>query len=311
LSAKSPKGSKIIRICCQKEEYYSALNDSQKFKQLLDQEIIIYPELFPEGISKGYTLDGKTDPSKKLDKQQFQKIKLCSNGERYSIYPSFVMPNMIAYTDEVEKALFFRKFSAPYSALVYAFGKDEMYWYRAEKSFSPCSIVGTTIKKKEKLPEHSASDEKHGKINGSKVYIAMTVANGCILGAEVTPEANEKELTKGYGVFAEESRNLDPTYTPTTVNIDGWEATKLSMKALFFGITIIRCFLHAFIKIRDCCKKHVLFEVICEKIWYVYKSKNKKTFSQRLRRLKDWAVNKLSGTTALENKATATLTIID
>jgi hypothetical protein len=150
------------------------------------------------------------------------------------------------------------------------------------------------------LPQHFASDEKHGKINGNKAYVAMTVAEGCILGAEVCPEANELELTKGYKVFADEAKNIDPTYEPESVNIDGWDATRLAFSSLFIGITIIRCFLHAFIKIRDCCKKHVLFNIICAKVWDVYQSKDKKTFSQRLRRFNNWAKEKLTGTTALD-----------
>ncbi|MDC0535238.1 hypothetical protein OAO18_05420 [Francisellaceae bacterium] len=150
------------------------------------------------------------------------------------------------------------------------------------------------------MPEHIASDEKHGKIKGQKVYVTTTVANGCILGSEVSPEANEIELTRGYKIFADESKNIDSEYQPKTVNIDGWEATQLAFAGLFFGITIIRCFLHAFIKIRDCCKKNSLFEVICGKTWRVYQSKDKKTFSQRLRRFKDWAADHLTGTTVLE-----------
>jgi hypothetical protein len=39
--------------------------------------------------------------------------------------------------------------------------------------------------KKEFLPEDIASDEKHGKRLKDKIYIATTVAAGCILGAQV------------------------------------------------------------------------------------------------------------------------------
>ena len=45
--------------------------------------------------------------------------------------------------------------------------------------------------------------------------------------------ADTTELTHGYGVFAEEARNLDPAYAPATVNTDGWEATQWAWKALF------------------------------------------------------------------------------
>ncbi|MDC0535237.1 hypothetical protein OAO18_05415 [Francisellaceae bacterium] len=148
MSNKSAKGSKIIRICCEHEEYYSAMNDGDKFRALLQRELNAYPELFPSEITNGFKLNGKTKASEKLDKQQFQKIKLTSTGEVYSVYPAFVMPNLIAYTDEVQKGLLLRKYNVPFSAIAFTQGRDEMFWYRAEKAFSPCSIVGTTIKKK-------------------------------------------------------------------------------------------------------------------------------------------------------------------
>jgi hypothetical protein len=101
-------------------------------------------------------------------------------------------------------------------------------------------------------------------------------------------------------VFAEEAHNVNPNYKPDTVNIDGWDATRIAFNTLFVSIVIIRCFLHAFIKIRDCTKKHPKANEIYSKIWKVYHSPNKRTFSQRLRRLKNWAVENLPNTTALE-----------
>jgi len=144
----SSKGSKIIRICVDESTYLSALSSPEIFKTILDVEIANFPELFPAEIVNGYSLSGKTQPSKKLDQHQFQRIKITSTGDNYRVYPSYVMPNLIAYTDEVEHALYLRKYNVPYSGLVHIFGHDEMFWYRAEKTFSNCSIVGTTIKKK-------------------------------------------------------------------------------------------------------------------------------------------------------------------
>ena len=132
-------------------------------------------------------------------------------------------------------------------------------------------------------------DEKHAKRLKNKIYIAATTVKNCVLGAEVAEDPYAKSLTKAYSVFANESRNIDPGYMPKSVNIDGWDATKLAMSALFTGIVIIHCFLHGFIKIRNRCRKSEIFDVICGKVWHVYKSDNKKTFAQRLRRFKDWA----------------------
>ena len=143
-----PKGSKIIRISCEKDLYKKAMNDSQEFKSMLADHINVHPELFPAEIHKGYSLYGKGRCSKKLDNLQFQRIKIKTTGEIFSVYPAFVMPYLIAYTADVDKALMLRKHDVPYSTLVYIFGKDEMYWYRAEQAFSHCSIVGTSVKKK-------------------------------------------------------------------------------------------------------------------------------------------------------------------
>jgi hypothetical protein len=82
--------------------------------------------------------------------------------------------------------------------------------------------------------------------------------------------------------------------------MDGWGATRLALATLFVSAVIIRCVLHAFIKIRDCSKKHALTRDISNKFWFVYRSKNKKSFAQRLRRFKDWAETHLTGTTVLD-----------
>ena len=149
------------------------------------------------------------------------------------------------------------------------------------------------------LPEHIAADEKHASLKGEKVYVATTVASGCILGAETCASPYQGDLTKGYQVFADEARNIDPLYSPETVNTDGWDSTRLAFETLFINIIAIRCFLHAYIKIRDCCKKHSLFQVISEKVWAVYHSNSKVIFAQRLRRFRAWAEINLAGTTAL------------
>jgi hypothetical protein len=188
----------------------------------------------------------------------------------------------------------------PYSTLVYVFGKNEMFWYRAEKTFSHGSIVGTTVKKKDELPEDVLFDEKHSKINGVKTFIAMTAAKGCVLGAEPCSAANETELKKGYSVFANECANIDPEYSPKTGNTDGWGATSNAIKSLFIKIVIIRCFLHTFIKIRDCCKKHPKSQNIFDRVWTIYHAANKKSFSQRLRQFKNWAEKNIDESPVLE-----------
>ena len=53
---------------------------------------------------------------------------------------------------------------------------------------------------------------------------------------------------------------------------------------------MIFCFLHALLGIKNAATKKTqdLFSQIKEKVWNIYKSKDKHTFAQRIRRLKDW-----------------------
>jgi hypothetical protein len=120
------------------------------------------------------------------------------------------------------------------------------------------------------------------------------------LGAEACPDAKEKALTKGYSTFANEAKNIDENYAPHSVNTDGWPATGKAFSTLFCNIALILCFLHGFIKIRDRCRKSPMFSLICDNVWHVYAAENKKDFSQRLRRLKEWAINNLKPCTALD-----------
>ena len=60
---------------------------------------------------------------------------------------------MMGYTDDVEKALFLRRWGVPHWALTYVFGHNEQYWYRLENHLGRNSVVGTTVKDPDKLPK--------------------------------------------------------------------------------------------------------------------------------------------------------------
>ena len=84
--------------------------------------------------------------------------------------------------------------------------------------------------------------------------------------------------------------NLKPDYQPKSVNTDGWEHTQRTWKDLFPGIAVVLCFLHAFLSIRDRCKRHKeLLRSISEKVWDIYHAETVAQFSQRIRRLRQWA----------------------
>jgi hypothetical protein len=161
-----------------------------------------------------------------------------------------------------------------------------MYGYRLEQSLGRFSIVGTTVKSPEQLPQDLVADEKHSWLKGQRVYIATTAAKDCILGASVAQSASQKDLEKAYGVFASEAQAVDADYAPETVNTDGWPATQNTWKALYNQITVILCFLHGWIKIRDRAKKAFgeLGHEVQSRLWEAYYAPSKRAFAQRLRR---------------------------
>jgi hypothetical protein len=283
-----PRGSKTIRLPCDKQTYAEISKDPECFKAYLNEQLKKHPELFPKAMLENYVLDGYTASSSKLG-IRLRRIKL-KTGHVYVICPCFILPYMVGYTDDVEKALFLQRFGVPYWALTYAFGHDDMYWYRLVVSFGRNSIVGTTIKDPNKLPVDLVADEKHTTLAGEKSYIATTTGDDCILGAAMCMGAGIDDLTEGYSVFADEVKNMDSDYQPETVNTDGWNATGQAWLNAFSNITIIRCFLHAFIAIRDRSKRlGDLYNKIGDLVWDAYRAENKRTFSQRIRRLREWA----------------------
>lgn len=291
---RATRGHRTIRLPLTEADYERFLSESEWAREQLDRLYVQHPELFPEGWRQGYVFYGFTQASRKQH-LRCRRVRLRASTEVFSIAPAFVMPYMTAPVAEVEKALFLMRFHVPCWALAYVFGRDAMYWYRLQQGLGRFSVVGTTIKAPERLPQDLVADEKHSRLEGEKLYIATTAGEGCILGASVTDSASEAALTQAYGVFAEEAQALAPDYVPETVNTDGWPATQGAWKALFPTITVILCFLHAFLKIRDRATKALAeyFEQVSQKVWRAYRAPNKAAFAQRLRRLREWAKAKL------------------
>lgn len=274
------------------DEYRPVVDDPRKFRDWVDQCHKEMPELFPEGFSKGYGLkDHRVSTKTGL---AIRRIEL-RDGTAYSVCPSFVMPYMTGRTDDVESALFLRKFGVPYWALAHVFDRDPMYWYRLETSLGRNSIVGTTVRTGD-LPEDILADEHHQTRDGERNYVATTVGGGCVLGAAVCESAGTDDLKDGYGVFLEEAHDVDPEYLPKTVNTDGWHGTQAAWRLLVPTIVILRCFLHAWLKIRQR-GKHLgeVFHEVSQKVWDAYRAPDRRTFSQRIRSLQNWAKKNLGG----------------
>lgn len=284
------RGYRTIRLPIAEADYERFMTDGEFAKAQLDRLYRQYPELFPEELGQGYTFYGFTEPSCKLQ-LRCRRVRLTMTGAVFTVAPGFVMPYMSATVAEVEKALLLMRFHVPCWAIAYVFGRDAMYWYRLQQGLGRFSLLGTTVKTPTRLPKDLVADEKHSRLGGERVYIAMTAGAECILGASVGGSASEAALTQAYGVFAQEAKALDPEYTPETVNTDGWAATQGAWKTLFPSITVILCFLHAFLKIRDRATKTLaeVFDRVGDKVWQAYRATSKAAFAQRLRRLREWA----------------------
>lgn len=290
--APKSKQNRIIVLNFTEELHTSFVEDNEIAHKIIKEQYQQHPELFPVEMEKGYMLNGRTRKSKKLD-LKMRKIKI--NGVSYRIRPSYVLPYCRAKTDEVAHALFLIRFGVPFWALAYVFGKNHMWWYRLYLSFSSNSIVGTTVKNAAELPSELVADEHHVRVKGKKAYVATTCGANCFLGMEVSSQADEAALNKAYGVFKEEATDLSEDYQPLSVNTDGWWATQNAWQSLFVKIKVIECFLHAFLKVRDRATKKLneYFELAADKIWECYRAESKSSLAQRIRRLKEWAEQKL------------------
>jgi hypothetical protein len=285
----------VIRTIClpiAEERYVEVVEDPAAFRGWLLESFRQCPELFPAGFAQGFAMkDCRTSQKTQL---RLRRIEL-RDGTAYSIRPSFLMPYLTGRTAEVERPLFLRKFGVPYWALARVFGRNPMYWFRLECCLGRNSIVGATVRQGE-LPEHLLADEHHQTCDGEKVFVATTVGAGCCLGVAVAPSASTEDLSAAYGVFRAEARNVQPGYTPKTVNTDGWKGTRAAWLSLFPLVTLLRCFLHGWLKIRDRAKnlKEVYYD-LSTFVWEAYHAPDKRTMAQRLRRLVQWARAKLSG----------------
>lgn len=290
--------SKRICLPIDREVHEQIVTEPKRFRAYVDECRQKYPELFPPTFEQGYKCVGFCEASKKLPELKVRRVRTRAVGENgqtetYQVVPCFVMPYMTGYTAEIEKALFLHfKYEVPFDGLVYVFGKDESYWYRLTQQFGRCSLVGTTAKSAEQLPDDMAADEKHTCWNGKDAYIATTVGKGCFWGASISLGADEQSLTEAYGVFKSEVQALDEDYEPKTVNTDGFASTRKAWTSLFAQTVLILCFLHGFIKIRDRARRlGAIFPELAQRVWEAYRQESYEAFIDKITVLQFWALH--------------------
>jgi hypothetical protein len=280
-----------------KGAYLDLIDDPTRFRAWLDQSFRDHPELFPKAFAQGYRL--KDDRRSAKTGLRLRRVRLRATGQSFSVRPSFVLPYMAGWTDDVQAPLFLRAFGVPFWALDRVFGGGPTYWYRLEVSLGRNSIVGTTLRKAGP-PEHLLADEHHQTRDGQKNYIATTVAEGCCLGAALAQTANAEDLQAAYAVFKEEARDVRPDYRPRTVSVDGWAATHQAWLTLFPLVVLLRCFLHGWLNIRSRGKLSESFVELSKKVWEAFHASSRRGFAQRLRRLWEWAQGQELSTWLLE-----------
>ena len=287
--AVSIRGDKSICLPVGSEEQYQQLiANNHNYRAYLLQLYAKHPEIFPREMEAGFSFHDWVVSSKQ--ELSMRRIRLKANQEVYQLRPDFIMPYMVAKTDEIDKPMYLRQFGVPFDALAYVFGRNAMYWYRIYLSLGRASIVGTTIKDAQKLPQHLVADEKHTWLKGNRVYLPTTVAKGCFLGVSFTSSASANALTEGYREFKTEARLLNPDYTPVTVNTDAWDGTQQAWRNLFPKVTLVLCFLHAVLKVQ---KGSPTYRNLRTKLkgmlWKAYKANSATEFLKRLRLALIWS----------------------
>jgi hypothetical protein len=260
-------GTKHICLPFPSEAQYRAyVDDPTQYRQYLPQMLRQHPELFPKAMNQGFNchdcyVSVKPDLS-------VRRIKLQATGAVFTLHPSFVMPYMIARTEEVEKGLYLRQWGGPFDALASVFGRDAMFWSRAWLAFGRPSLLGTTVKDPQQVPTDLVADEKLTWGAQQQVYVPPTVGGGGFLGVRVVAAAETVALEAGYGECAQEAPALAPAYHPRSVCTDGGQATREAWRRLFPTITLVLCFLHSILKIKDRCRGELRHQVL-ERAWRV------------------------------------------
>jgi hypothetical protein len=284
--SQAPRGGKQFVLPMTQEEYNEWWSDPVRVRARLEEFARNHPERVPEDFEQGFALHGMGRESSKLPGIRLRKVVLI-NEESYWLRPSFVFGYMMGTIDELEYPLLLASYGVPAHLLTRGFGHSDMFWQRHLERLGLNSLVGTTICDPGQLPDHLAADEHHADWVGQTGYIATTAGKGCILGIALTDSADEVHLTAAYGVFAEEARNVDPEYAPQTVNTDGWAATQNAFKSLFATISVVLCFLHGFLKVRDRCRKS---RDLHGRIWDVYHATSAEEFRRLMEELKQWCL---------------------
>jgi hypothetical protein len=98
------RGLKTICIPCSQQDYERIVGDPVLFRESLDRQIGVTPELFPPEIGRGYRM--KDIYTSRKTGWKLRRIDL-RNGQSYLIHPSFLLPYLSGRAEDVQAPLFF------------------------------------------------------------------------------------------------------------------------------------------------------------------------------------------------------------
>ena len=238
LATRASRGHRTLCLPFEEASYRRVVGDPAEFRRAVDACFRDAPELFPAGFDRGYELKDDRTSAKLRPADPTHPAAGRRRLQRAAVIPRPLHGGPRRRTSRPRCSC--GPSACPLWALAHVFGRDPMYRYRLEVGLGRNSVVGTTARRAE-LPEHLLADEHHQTINGEKVYLATTVGDGCVLGAEPAASAGAAELTTAYGVFKAEAHDVEPEYAPRTVSVDGWASTHQAWLALFPLVALLRC----------------------------------------------------------------------
>ena len=97
------RGHRTICIPCSQQEYERVVGDPERFRTFLDRHVEATPELFPAEIRRGYRM--KDVYHSRKTGCELRRIEL-RNLQCYLVRPSFLMPYLSGYTEDVQAPLF-------------------------------------------------------------------------------------------------------------------------------------------------------------------------------------------------------------
>ena len=281
----SVRGAKQMVILMTRTQSDNMWADARPVRAYVDRILAESPELFPDGMAKGYAWPDFDRESRKLAGVHLRQV-LLNDGPAYWLRPSFVLSDMMGPVDDVESPLLLASHGVPASLLTRGFGHRDRSWQRLIERLGRHRLVGTTVRDPQRLPEPLVADEHPVKWCGEKGFMATPAGAGCLLGVALSQSASEAALTPADGDFVREARDVRPDDAPPSVNTDGWGGTRHAFLAWFPNIALIRCFLHGLLKLRDRCRQaHERHR----RVWDVYRAATATEFRRLMNELQEWS----------------------